>query len=116
MTFERPDWLTEPCPAWCDGEHAGQHLEDDRCHHSDYRVVPIIQQQRRWPRPALRPGDDVEAGELNVLTFRSVGARETWIAIANDQQKLELTHESACRLHAALGSLLRDVSDEREKP
>lgn len=106
---ERPDWLTEPCPAWCDGEHADQHLEADRRHHSDYFVVPIIQ-QHYWPHGSLRVGDDVEADELNVLAFRDVGARETWIALANDQQKLELTAESAKRLHAALGCLLERMS------
>jgi len=102
----RPDWLTEPCPDWCDGRHDGQEMVDDRRHCSDYEVVPIIQPSERWPRGRHRPNDDVEAEELNVLAFRDVSARETWVAIANDRQKVEVTLESAVRLHAALGVLL----------
>lgn len=108
MTLERPDWLTEPCPSWCDGEHADQNHPDDRRHHSSYHVVPIIQQASSRDRTQL-PGDDVEADQLNVLATRRVGARETWVAIANDQQKLELTPESARRLHAALGDLIEGI-------
>ena len=70
----------------------------------------------RWCRSSSRasagheadtgPNDDVEAEELNVLAFRDVSARETWVAIASDRQKVEVTLESAVRLHAALGVLL----------
>lgn len=107
MEIERPDWLSEPCPAWCDGRHDDQNMVDDRRHCSTYEVVPIIQPSEGWPRGRHRPNDDVEADELNVLAFRDVGARETWVALANDRQHLEVTLESAVRLHAALGRLLR---------
>lgn len=109
MNESRPDWLTEPCPAWCDGKHDDQEMVEDRRHHSEYRVVPIIQPRERWPRERSRPNTDVEADELNVLAFRDVGARETWIAIANDRQHVEVTPESAARLLAALRSLLSQL-------
>lgn len=80
MSAERPDWLAEPCPAWCDGEHDGQELEADRRHHSIYRVVPVIQPEGRWPRRGHRVDDRAEADELNVIAFRDVGARESWVA------------------------------------
>jgi hypothetical protein len=44
------------------------------------------------------------------VVFRDVGARETWVAIANDRQSVEVTLESAARLHAALGELLQRVA------
>lgn len=106
---DRPDWLTERCPAWCDGKHDDQEMTEARRHHSAYQIVPIIQPRGRWPRGRSRPSDDVEADELNVLAFRDVGARETWIAIANDRQHVELTVESAARLLAALGSLMSEL-------
>lgn len=106
---ERPEWLTEPCPAWCDGRHADQEMAEDRRHHSDSRVVPVIQRHVRWPRGTHGAGDEVEGDELNVLAFRDVGARETWVAIANDRQHVEVTVESAVRLHAAIGMLLDEL-------
>lgn len=45
-----------------------------------------------------------------MLTFRDIGDRETWVAIANDQQRLELTLESALRLQAGLRQLLDAVT------
>ncbi|RRJ85701.1 hypothetical protein EG850_12320 [Gulosibacter macacae] len=106
---ERPEWLTEPCPIWRDGRHDDQEMTEDRRHHSEYQVVPVIQRQVRWPRGTRGAGDEVEGDELNVLAFRDVGARETWIAIANDRQHVEVTLESALRLHAALGDMLDQI-------
>lgn len=107
---ERPDWLTEPCPAWCDGRHADQEMAEDRRHHSEYQVVPVIQRQVRWPQGTHGVGDEVEGDDLTVLAFRDVGARETWIAIANDRQHVEVTLESASRLYTALGRLLSEAT------
>lgn len=95
----------EPCPPWCDGEHIEP--GDATCgrHQSATRVVPIIQPRGH----GHRPGDDVAGAELSVLAFRDIGRRETWIAIAGEEQALELTLESARRLHAAFGALLHDI-------
>lgn len=109
---ERPEWLTEPCPAWCDGKHDDQEMVEDRRHHSEYHVVPVIQKLQRWPRATRGAGDEVEGDELSVLAFRDVGARETWIAIANDRQHVEVTVESAVRLHTALGKLVKQLRGE----
>lgn len=75
MSSERPEWLTEDCPAWCDGHHGDQHHLEDRRHHSDYRVVPVIQHRARVSWGHSPSHDDVEADELNVLALRDVGAR-----------------------------------------
>lgn len=36
---ERPEWLDEPCPAWCHGDHSGQDFEADRKHLSEQVLV-----------------------------------------------------------------------------
>lgn len=106
MSSKRPEWLTEDCPVWCDGDHGDQHLLEDRRHHSDYRIVPVIQHRAdlSWGHPPSP--DDVDADQLNALARRDVGAQETWVVIANDAQRVEVTLESAARLHRALGGLL----------
>lgn len=43
---ERPDWLDEPCPNWCHGDHTGQELPADRYHLSDQVLVPVITKER----------------------------------------------------------------------
>lgn len=105
-TREQPGWLTEPCPSWCDEQHDDQDLIDDRRHHSAFWVVPVIQPVERYRHLSHR----LEASELTMLTFRDVADRETWVAIANDQQRLELTLESALRLQAGLLQLLDAVT------
>lgn len=101
-TDDRPDWLSEPCPAWCSGDHRNQEHPADRRHESAYLVIPIIQPLDG----GTAAGDAVEADELNIVAVRRVGARETWVALASESQALEVSAESASRLHDTLGTLL----------
>ncbi len=109
MPIEPPVWLSEPCPAWCGGDHSGQHCPVDRRHESEYVIVPVIQQTTRWRGDARDPLRTVTPTELNVVVFRDVGDDETWVAVANDAQHLEISVESARRLHRALGEALTHV-------
>lgn len=109
MSIERPDGLTEPCPSWCGGDHTGQELLADRRHESDYLVIPIIQRRDGYAAPEEMP----EGDELTVVAARNMGARETWVAIANDRQHVEISPECAERLHAALGTLLARMAGSR---
>lgn len=107
MPDSQPNWLTEECPAWCAGEHADQDHPSDRQHQSEQDWQPAIMLNRRLARdPAGAVRRDVEAAEFCVVAFRYAGDWQTWVAVANDDQRIEVTRESAHRLHAALGRLL----------
>jgi len=108
---ERPEWLDEPCPAWCHGDHSGQDFEADRKHLSETVTVPVITHGRA-PRWRHLPGDVVEADELPIAVYRRVGERETWLAIANDSQNVEVSLESAARLSGELAALLEELTGE----
>lgn len=108
---ERPEWLDEPCPAWCHGGHSGQDFEADRKHLSEQVLVPVIMQGRA-PRWRHISGDVVEADELSIAVYRRVGDRETWLAIANDLQNVEVSLESAARLSSELAALIEELTHE----
>ncbi|GAA3664148.1 DUF6907 domain-containing protein [Microbacterium marinilacus] len=109
MSNEHPERLTEHCPAWCDGQHDEQRLLEDQRHHSEYEIAAVIQHRQRIPGADTAP-DEVEADELNIVAYRDVDARETWVVIANDRQHVEVTAESAARVHVALGQLLKRIT------
>lgn len=108
---ERPEWLDEPCPAWCHGDHSGQDFEADRKHLSETVAVPVITQGRA-PRWRHTPGYVIEADELLIAVYRRVGDRETWLAIANDSQNVEVSLESAARLSSELAALIEELTGE----
>lgn len=108
MPTERPDWLTEPCPAWCSGDHDGQQYPADRQHQSPQHWHPAVMQHR--DHDGHHPTRFPTATEFCVVAVRYVGERETWIAIATETQQLEFSHESARRLHAELDGLLRRMA------
>ena len=61
----------------------------------------------------------VEADELNIVAFRDVNAQETWVAIANDRQGLQLTlgkHHTIAT--TVLGSFLGQLTagDNHDQP
>ena len=102
----RPEWLNEECPRWCSGEHDAQWHPADRLHESEGAVVPAITLTRRFDDPRVEVVRVVEPTELVVVVRRYVGQRETWVAIADDRQRIEVTLESAHRLHEALTRVL----------
>lgn len=106
---ERPEWLVEPCPKWCHGDHSGQELPADRNHLSDQVLVPVITKGRApsWRRI---PGDLVAADDLTIAISQRVGDREAWLAIVNDTQNVEVSLESVARLSAALAAVIDEVT------
>ncbi|QRY40585.1 hypothetical protein JVX92_14080 [Microbacterium hominis] len=105
MTTERPESTAEACPPWCVEDHALHDLPDDRRHQSEPRWMPVTTLRRRFlPGGELRR--DAISEETCILAVRYLADRETWVAIATETRQIELTPESAARLHAELGALL----------
>ena len=85
----------DDCPAWCEG-----HVEDE-AHYSTPATIPAV----------TRTSDGVpRAVELAVVAEASGG--ETWVWLSPDGESsgsLVLSAESARRMHAALGDLIRQL-------
>jgi hypothetical protein len=96
------------CPSWCSGDHQGQDQPSDRYHQSVHTLVPVVVPAR--PPEESRVGDEqpgAEVTEFSVQASQSVrGERTIWVAIAGEQQYIDVTVESAARLYDALGQLL----------
>lgn len=104
---ESPDWLTEPCPAWCRRTHSPDDHPEDRRHQGAAEVILV-----RTSRGAT-PGLDVETSELVVHADRPVGDAETWIRIESTEEpdvRLAITQPSAQALLRALRATLLDLS------
>lgn len=99
------------CPVWCGGEH----LRDssvDPIHESPLDSVPVITLERSFDRDEslVRTSNAVM---LDVAAFQYLNDHETWIAVVeaeSQQQRVEISLESAYRLMAALGRLLGTIS------
>lgn len=101
---DHPEWLTEPCPFWCDRNHQRQEHPVDRTHSSEHGMVPVIVHDRTL---ALGNGEPaVFADEFAIFALRHVRDPETWVAIASDHQHIEVSVESAERLHRKLEAVL----------
>ncbi|MCC9053542.1 hypothetical protein LOK55_04365 [Microbacterium sp. F2E] len=111
MSNTRPGWLTDPCPAWCQEDHADQWHPEDRAHASEHVVVPVITIDRGFAGGGELVRE-VAATELAVVVYRQVGAREVWVTVANDRQRIEVTRESAARLRDALDAALARTARE----
>ena len=111
METKQPDWLDEPCPSWCEGDHSGQQFPADRRHQTELRIVPVVERNRRW-RAAEYGGCAklIDAGELHVLAVRDLDDADIWVVVANDQQRIEVSLESARRLVPELVQLLKIVT------
>lgn len=76
----------------------------DRTHSSEHVMVPTVVHDRTL---ALGNGEaTVFADEFAIFVLRHVGEPETWVAIASDHQHVEVSVESAERLHRKLGAVL----------
>lgn len=73
--MERPEWLQEPCPHWCHGDHSGQEHPTDRKHLTDQTLVPVITQgpERRWQREFK---DVIKAEDMTIAVYRRIGDYE----------------------------------------
>lgn len=101
----RPAWLHEACPSWCTGEHDRQVLPADRGHFGDLHEVPAITRRYRYDTGS-DPVPIMDAGALVLAASRGIGARDTWVAIGTEHERIEVTVESALRLMDHLAVLL----------
>ncbi len=109
MGKHRPGWQVDDCPSWCDRAHRDADHDDDRTHTSAGLLVPAI--RRRMRRAGEGPSHVVEAVEMMITFGRADGDIDTWVHIGDDgDDPLELSAESAHRLHRLLGSALRELS------
>uniref|UniRef100_UPI003D6D575E DUF6907 domain-containing protein n=1 Tax=Microbacterium proteolyticum TaxID=1572644 RepID=UPI003D6D575E len=106
MPLNTPSGCESSCPAWCSGDHEGQDLPSDRYHQSVQTLVPVVIPVRL--SNATRDGEQRhEAAEFSLQASQSVsGDRTVWVAIVGERQFIDVTLESAARIHTALGALL----------
>lgn len=111
MTENCPSWLPLPCPAWCRVDHQDQSHRDDRYHQSRQILVPVVVPKRVTVGDVCASSDRaVEPDEMAALALRPVsGTSQTWVALVGERQFIEVTLESAVRLHAALREILDEV-------
>lgn len=100
----------QPCPAWCTGEHL-RDRSTDPTHESLLASVPVIALVRSFglDESLVRTSSEVM---LDVAAFRYPDENETWIAIVeaeSQQQRIEISLESAHRVMAVLGRLLGTI-------
>jgi len=101
---ERADWLTGPCPAWCREEHALQDQPRDRRHDTAPEHVPVIRLDRRLGETEVERVMD--ASEFMLGAYQYLDDSEVWVFVGDDEQHIEVSLESARRVHAALTRLL----------
>lgn len=109
----RPAWLTESCPSWCSGDHDGQNYPVDRLHLSSMTTIPVIERVRIRDAETTQIIPQAEPVEATVVIVQMVGDRDVWVAVGTETQQLEVTLESARRLHHHLARLLRDLDTSR---
>lgn len=101
----RPSWLTRPCPLWCAGEHYETDQAAERSHQGSSHHVPVVL-LGRYSGEAGRVIRDITAAEFDVLRYRYLDGQHDWLFIGDSDHQLDLSLESAHRLHAALGAVL----------
>lgn len=111
MATDPPAAFDDPCPPWCDEDHDHDHDSgvDERCHRSTPAWFPAVVLRRR-ARGAAPPGRHAVAEDAWLLALRYADDDETWVAFATEHQQIELSPESAARLHRALGELLPRIT------
>lgn len=100
---------SDTCPRWCVTQHDDADEGWDGHHASTHVLVPVI-----TPRVGQGFGGNlerhVEATDVAMLAQRRADEpATTWIHIVGERQSLEVTLESARRLHGELGQLLDRV-------
>lgn len=112
-----PDWLSEPCPSWCCGDHEGQEHPADRRHFSDLPTVPVTTLVRHvsadHPSTIER---DAAATDFTVELSRYVGDQDIWLFVGDEGEGIEVSLESARRLHRAMDEVLHAESTPQSSP
>ncbi|MEV8358474.1 hypothetical protein [Microbacterium sp. NPDC076895] len=102
MTTQRPEWLTEQCPDWCEIDHAEQVLPGDRLHAECGITVPVIAEYTTRGHDGELLHHE-EPAYMTVGRYRRVGEQTSWLSIGEDErQHLEISLESAHRLVGVL--------------
>ncbi|MCL2542283.1 MAG: hypothetical protein FWE71_07485 [Nocardioidaceae bacterium] len=102
----RPTWLVEECPSWCVRDHRESDHPEDRYHHGEASLVPVVLARDRF----VPASASLEATDLVVCRGRHVGDAVEWVVIEpaeSPQPRLVLTRESAGSVARALEEQLR---------
>ncbi|NLS09797.1 hypothetical protein HGQ17_07205 [Nesterenkonia sp. MY13] len=95
------------CPGWCRAQHGDEIHPDDRRHESEIVVVPVAE-NARTSAPAgngavhRRP----DSTEVFLVVHQQLGEPDVWVGLGVDGRGMDLSLESAQRVHQALGDLL----------
>jgi hypothetical protein len=100
MTRNQPTWLNETCPAWCIAEHGEHDHPDDREHESRRIEAPGVILTRTVTNGQIV--HRVEAVHLDAIRHRHVGDDQDWVYVGDNSTWLDLSLETAKRLHSAL--------------
>lgn len=101
----------EKCPSWCVEKHGSEVLALDVRHQSETALVAaIVRRVSRHPAGGTFP-ISAEPEELGVMLHRDFGSPDTWAAISDERQCLEVSLETAYRLMTALRKALPAVGD-----
>lgn len=106
MSHHNPSNIPIICPPWCRESHNDEVHLDDLRHQTEDLLLPVITRRRFRPSQDAPVEVRAELDELGVVIFQAFGEAETWVAIAGEFQSLEVSMESAERLHKALGGVL----------
>ncbi|MGO1292286.1 MAG: DUF6907 domain-containing protein [Micrococcaceae bacterium] len=108
----RPDWLTEPCPSWCCGDHRGQHHPADRVHFSEARLVPVIERLRARDPSSGEIQVYASACDAALVAVQAVGERDVWVSIGTEEHQVEVSVESIRRLRDHLTTFLTSLGHD----
>ncbi len=121
MAITTPFPAHDPCPAWCVVDHRDDDPLDlaagDLAHLSTPRHVPIVLNltEHGWTDAAHAAGvvagpSGVRSAEFAVVARCYPRQPDVWVYVGNEERfGLDISAESARRLHAALGQLLSDI-------
>lgn len=95
------------CPQWCRAQHDDEIHPDDRRHESEIVVVPVVENA-----PTSAPAGNgaahrqPDSAEVFLVIHQQLGEPDVWVALGAGGRGMDLSLESAQRVHLALGDLL----------
>ncbi len=99
------------CPRWCRAQHGGEIHPDDRRHESEIVVVPVVENARTSaPAGSGAAYRRADSAEVFLVVHQQLGEPDVWVSLGLDGRGMDLSLESAQRVHQALGDLLGEVS------
>ncbi|MVT26658.1 DUF6907 domain-containing protein [Nesterenkonia alkaliphila] len=107
MSDQSNELADSDCPQWCRAQHGDEIHPDDRRHESEIVVIPVVK-NTRTTAPAgngaahRRP----DSAEAFLVIHQQLDESDVWIGLGADGRGMDLSLESAQRVHQALGDLL----------